>query len=275
MTVLTNGPKFLSSTARLPLNSLSTNRDLELKYEYIKDKYFSGQARKSNLSDPKAMDWSCRSHSPPWSQMGQSRGWLTSKNSITPSLAFLVKSEFVLILHPFITGIAQAATGFADFSTFQSKHDDKNLIWVLKWLWVFVPQLNTFDSFQQWTAFRDNKTLEFRLQPWRQPEKQIFVKFYHHHRKRFISSFKITCKTVVPGSTRTFFPSTKHSIFSGAEVAFPRFTEVAAEQTFAGVWDRHTALPKMGSRSIIEPFPATTFKMQSNTTNELHLHLNL
>ena len=38
------------------------------------------------LSLPKAMDWSWRSHSPPWSQIGQSRGWFTSKNSITPSL---------------------------------------------------------------------------------------------------------------------------------------------------------------------------------------------
>ena len=49
--------------------------------------------------------------------MGQSRGWLTSRNSITPSLAFLVKSDLVLIFQPFITGIAQAATGLADFST--------------------------------------------------------------------------------------------------------------------------------------------------------------
>ena len=38
------------------------------------------------LSLPKAIDWSWRSHSPPWSQMGQSSGWFTNKNSITPSL---------------------------------------------------------------------------------------------------------------------------------------------------------------------------------------------
>lgn len=38
------------------------------------------------LSLPKAMDWSWRSHSPPWSQIGQSRGWFTRRNSITPSL---------------------------------------------------------------------------------------------------------------------------------------------------------------------------------------------
>ena len=30
------------------------------------------------------MAWSCRSHSPPWSQIGQSSGWLISRNSITP-----------------------------------------------------------------------------------------------------------------------------------------------------------------------------------------------
>src|SRR5262249_31335726 len=34
------------------------------------------------------MAWSCRSHSPPWSQIGQSSGWLISRNSITPSRAF-------------------------------------------------------------------------------------------------------------------------------------------------------------------------------------------
>jgi len=51
ITVFTRGPRFLSSTARL----VSTNRLLSL---------------------PKIMAWSWRSHSPPWSQMGQSRGGL-------------------------------------------------------------------------------------------------------------------------------------------------------------------------------------------------------
>ncbi len=51
MTVFTSGPMFLSSTARF----VSTNRE---------------------RSDPKIMAWSCRSHSPPWSHMGQSSGWL-------------------------------------------------------------------------------------------------------------------------------------------------------------------------------------------------------
>src|SRR4030095_339068 len=41
------------------------------------------------------MAWSCRSHSPPWSQIGQSSGWLISKNSITPSRAFFTIGERV------------------------------------------------------------------------------------------------------------------------------------------------------------------------------------
>ena len=43
--------------------------------------------------------------------MGQSSGWLMSRNSMTPSRAFLVISELVRMRHPFITGMAQAATG--------------------------------------------------------------------------------------------------------------------------------------------------------------------
>src|SRR3546814_2917042 len=43
------------------------------------------------------MAWSCRSHSPPWSQIGQSSGWLISRNSITPSRAFLTIGVSVLI----------------------------------------------------------------------------------------------------------------------------------------------------------------------------------
>src|SRR5262244_264115 len=42
------------------------------------------------------MAWSCRSHSPPWSQIGQSSGWLISRNSITPSRAFLTILVLVL-----------------------------------------------------------------------------------------------------------------------------------------------------------------------------------
>src|SRR6185503_19870258 len=42
------------------------------------------------------MAWSCRSHSPPWSQIGQSSGWLMSRNSITPSRAFFTMGVRVL-----------------------------------------------------------------------------------------------------------------------------------------------------------------------------------
>src|SRR5258708_11176600 len=42
------------------------------------------------------MAWSCRSHSPPWSQIGQSGGWLMSSNSITPSRAFFTSLDLVL-----------------------------------------------------------------------------------------------------------------------------------------------------------------------------------
>jgi hypothetical protein len=51
ITVLTSGPRFLSATAR-----------------------FISEKRLRSL--PNTIAWSCRSHSPPWSQMGQSRGWL-------------------------------------------------------------------------------------------------------------------------------------------------------------------------------------------------------
>src|SRR5262245_1364939 len=44
------------------------------------------------------MVWSCRSHSPPWSQIGQSSGWLISRNSITPSRAFLTIGVLVLTI---------------------------------------------------------------------------------------------------------------------------------------------------------------------------------
>src|SRR6185437_14963091 len=42
------------------------------------------------------MAWSCKSHSPPWSQIGQSSGWLISRNSITPSRAFFTIGVLVL-----------------------------------------------------------------------------------------------------------------------------------------------------------------------------------
>src|SRR4051794_21418584 len=69
--VLMTGPMYLSSTARL----------------------FSS---KREPLRPYATAWSCRSHSPPWSQIGQSSGWLMSRNSITPSRAFFTIGVLVL-----------------------------------------------------------------------------------------------------------------------------------------------------------------------------------
>src|SRR5215813_12733487 len=66
------------------------------------------------------MAWSCRSHSPPWSQIGQSSGWLISRNSITPSRALRTIADFVLITLGVpsrlggrsLTPMAQEACGF-------------------------------------------------------------------------------------------------------------------------------------------------------------------
>src|SRR3954467_13881636 len=68
------------------------------------------------------MAWSCRSHSPPWSQIGQSSGWLISRNSITPSRAFFTIGVLVLTTggSPFGPGRqsrtpqAQDATGLGE-----------------------------------------------------------------------------------------------------------------------------------------------------------------
>jgi hypothetical protein len=61
------------------------------------------------LSPPYTRDWSWRSHSPPWSQIGQSNGWLISKNSRTPSLAFFTEGLLVFIDIFGETGTAQDA----------------------------------------------------------------------------------------------------------------------------------------------------------------------
>ena len=58
MSVAISGPRSLSSTARLR----SLNRE---------------------TSPPYPIATSCSSHSPPWSQIGQSSGWLMRRNSIT------------------------------------------------------------------------------------------------------------------------------------------------------------------------------------------------
>jgi hypothetical protein len=52
-----------------------------------------------------------KSHSPPWSQIGQSSGWLMSRNSITPSRAFLTIGVSVRIVWPSAAGSAQLACG--------------------------------------------------------------------------------------------------------------------------------------------------------------------
>jgi hypothetical protein len=92
MIILTRGPTFLSSTVRL----ISWKRE---------------------RSEPYTMDWSCRSHSPPWSQMGQSRGWLLRRYSMTPSLAFFTIGVSVHTFIPGMTGTAQDAMGLGLFST--------------------------------------------------------------------------------------------------------------------------------------------------------------
>src|ERR1700754_3317416 len=89
--VLTSAPRYLSSTARL----------------------FSA---KRLVSTPWPIAWSCRSHSPPWSQIGQSSGWLISRNSMMPRRASRTRSVFVLITMPSPAGIAQDAIGFGAFS---------------------------------------------------------------------------------------------------------------------------------------------------------------
>jgi hypothetical protein len=53
--------------------------------------------------------------------MGQSRGWLASRNSITPSRALCVRGELVLTTIPGWTGHAHDATGFGALST-STKH---------------------------------------------------------------------------------------------------------------------------------------------------------
>src|SRR5882757_9744638 len=103
--VLTSAPRYLSSTARL----------------------FSWKRLEST---PYAMAWSCRSHSPPWSQIGQSSGWLISRNSITPSRAFFTIGERVEIMRgvPSLFGgksftpMAQEACGFGGPPTTSIRH---------------------------------------------------------------------------------------------------------------------------------------------------------
>jgi hypothetical protein len=57
-----------------------------------------------------AKSWSL--HSPAWSQIGQSRGWLTSRNSITPARALVARGLCVSTTIPSATGVPQAIGGF-------------------------------------------------------------------------------------------------------------------------------------------------------------------
>ena len=57
---------------------------------------------------PKAKVWSCSGHSPPRSHTGQSSGWLMSRNSSTPSWAFLTPGVVVWTTIPSATGVVHA-----------------------------------------------------------------------------------------------------------------------------------------------------------------------
>jgi len=92
MSVETSGPMLVSLTTRLASLKRPTPR-------------------------PKPIARSCSSHSPPWSQMGQSSGWLISRNSITARCASMALRAFVCTFMPGATGVAQAGIGLGAFST--------------------------------------------------------------------------------------------------------------------------------------------------------------
>jgi len=48
--------------------------------------------------------------------MGQSSGWLMSRNSITDCWALIALSLFVRTIMPLVTGVAQAGIGLGAFS---------------------------------------------------------------------------------------------------------------------------------------------------------------
>ena len=57
---------------------------------------------------PCAYVWSCRGHSPARSQIGQSSGWLISRNSSMPSCASTAYVSIVSTIMPSATGVAHA-----------------------------------------------------------------------------------------------------------------------------------------------------------------------
>ena len=62
---------------------------------------------------PYASVWSWSGHSPPLSHTGQSSGWLASRNSSTPSWAFLTRSLAVSTTMPSVTSTKQAGVSVA------------------------------------------------------------------------------------------------------------------------------------------------------------------
>jgi hypothetical protein len=65
---------------------------------------------------PWASEYSCSRHSPAWSQMGQSRGWLMSRNSIIPARASSTWGERVRTTIPSATCVEQAICSLGAFS---------------------------------------------------------------------------------------------------------------------------------------------------------------
>ena len=68
-----------------------------------------------NRDSPRPLDiaWFCSGHSPPLSHIGQSRGWLISRNSITPCCALSATAEVscVLTTMPSVHVVVQEASG--------------------------------------------------------------------------------------------------------------------------------------------------------------------
>ena len=77
----------------------------------------SGRRQSGLWSVPYLKVISCRSHSPPLSQVGQSSGWLISKNSTMPFLALITLGVLVHTTIPGVAGVLQAIINFCTFST--------------------------------------------------------------------------------------------------------------------------------------------------------------
>src|SRR6516165_7024771 len=71
---------------------------------------------KVNRVSPRPLDmaWFCSGHSPPLSHIGQSSGWLISRNSITPCCALWATAEVscVLTTMPSVQTVVHEASGF-------------------------------------------------------------------------------------------------------------------------------------------------------------------